>query len=286
MKTDFIGAQMSIAGGYVKAWERAEAAGCQALQIFTKNNSQWECCPLSEKAAAAFHKRTGALRFPVCGHAGYLINIGSANKSTINRSVDSLVDEIDRAERLGLPFLVLHPGNHMGAGERAGIRAVSANLSAVFKKSRVKKVKIALETMAGQGTSIGHRFEHLAAIYERVDAPVRLGFCFDTGHVFAAGYSLSTARGLATTFKEFDRLLGLDKILTFHFNDSKTGLGSRIDRHEHIGKGHIGIEPFREILNTLAFAKIPKILETPKGPHGREDINNLKVLRSLMREMA
>lgn len=287
MKPDFIGAHMSMAGGYVKAWDRAEAVGCQALQIFTKNNMQWEGAALSADAAATFRQRTQSRRFPVCGHAGYLINLGAINQPTVRRSMASLAVEMERAEQLGIPALVLHPGNHMGAGEASGIKTISANLRAILRKSPAKKVKIALETTAGQGTSIGHRFEHLAAIAERVDMNSRIGFCFDTCHVFAAGYNLSTARGLADTFKEFDRLVGLDRIMIFHFNDSKTGLGSRVDRHQHIGKGHIGIEPFREILNTRAFAKIPKILETPKGDnHGREDVNNLKILRGLMRNSA
>lgn len=287
MKADLIGAHMSMAGGYVKAWDRALAVGCQALQIFTKNNMQWEGSTLSEGAATAFRKRTAALQLPVCGHASYLINLGATNSQTKERSLISLMDELERSERLGLPFLVLHPGNHMGSGEKVGIKNISHNLRAVLKKSPVKKVKIALETTAGQGTCVGHRFEHLAEIYKQVNMPSRIGFCFDTCHVFASGYQISTARGLADTFKEFDRLLGLDKILAFHFNDSKTGLGSCVDRHEHIGKGHIGIEPFREILNTRAFAKIPKILETPKGSnHGREDMNNLRVLRNLIHSAA
>lgn len=286
MKMDFIGAHMSIAGGCVKAWERAEMVGCQSLQIFTKNNMQWEGCALSKETVAAFRKRSAEVHFPVCGHVGYLINLGTNKNPTAHRSIISLAEELERAEQLGLPFLILHPGNHMGAGETAGIKTISSNLRTILKKSPAKKVKIAIETTAGQGTCIGHHFEHLAEIYEQVSIPSRIGFCFDTCHVFAAGYDLSTARGLANTLKEFDHLLGLDKIMAFHFNDSKTGLGSRVDRHEHIGKGHIGIEPFREILNTRAFAKIPKILETPKGPQGREDINNLKVLRGLMRNPA
>ncbi len=203
---------------------------------------------------------------------------------TAKRSLVALADELERADLLGLPFLVLHPGNHMGAGDKEGIRTISKNLKSILKKSPAKKVKVALETTAGQGTSIGHRFEHLAEIYEQAGMPSRVGFCVDTCHIFAAGYDISTARGLAATLKEFDKLLGLEKILGFHFNDSKTGLGSHVDRHEHIGKGHIGIEPFKEILNTRAFSKIPKFLETPKGPQNREDITNLKVLRALIRK--
>ncbi len=273
-----------MAGGYGKAWDRALAVGCQALQIFTKNNMQWEGPSIPEKAAEQFRKRTAELKLPVCGHASYLINLGAQNISTAKRSLEALSDELIRAEALGIPFVVLHPGSHMGAGEEAGINIIATNLMTVLKKSPVKKVKLALETTAGQGTGIGHRFEHLAAIYEKVGLPSRIGFCFDTCHVFAAGYDIAHARGLASTLSDFDRLLGLDKILAFHFNDSKTGLGSRVDRHQHIGKGHIGIGPFKEILNTRAFAKIPKILETPKGDNGRDDVTNLKVLRGLIRK--
>jgi deoxyribonuclease-4 len=283
MEVDYIGAHMSVAGGFVKAWERAEALGCHGLQIFTKNNMQWEGAKIVDTAVEAFKKKRNSLKYAVCGHAGYLINLGATNELNEKRSCKSLQDELERAELLELPFLVLHPGNHMGAGEEEGIKKISENLKKVLKKTSAKKVKIALETTAGQGTCIGHRFEHLAEIYEKVNMPSRIGFCFDTCHVYAAGFDIAKARGLANTFKEFDRLLGLEKILAFHFNDSKTGLGSRVDRHEHIGKGHIGIEPFKEILNTRAFAKIPKILETPKGPTGQADITNLKVLRGLKR---
>jgi len=283
MKGDRIGAHMSMAGGYLKAWERALAVGCQALQIFTKNNMQWNAASVSEKAAEAFRKKTSELQMPVCAHSSYLINLGTRNLLTSRRSVRALQDEMQRAEMLGIPFLVLHPGSHLGAGEASGIKTIAANLKSILKNCRARKVRIALETTAGQGNTIGHRFEHLSAICEKVGMPSRIGFCFDTCHVFAAGYDISKPRSLARTLRDFDRLLGLDRILLFHFNDSKTGLGSRVDRHQHIGKGHIGIEPFREILNARAFARIPKILETPKGDNGREDINNLKVLRNLLR---
>lgn len=283
MKSDLIGAHMSMAGGYLKAWERGLSVGCQALQIFTRNNMQWNGVAIDKKSADDFRKRTRELKFPVCGHSSYLINLGATNSQTARRSLSALKDELERAEILGLPFLVLHPGSHLGAGEKAGIKTIARNLSSVLKATRGNRVRIALETTAGQGNTLGHRFEHLAEIEEQVDAPGKLGFCFDTCHVFAAGYDISKPRGLANTLKEFERLLGLEKILVFHFNDSKTGLGSHVDRHQHIGKGHIGIEPFREILNTRAFSPIPKILETPKGENGREDINNLRILRSLLR---
>ena len=275
---------MSMAGGYIRAWDRAQNVGCQALQIFTKNNMQWNGHVLSQDAAKTFRERTRALQYPVCGHASYLINLAAARNPTARRSKKALAEELIRAEALGLPCLVIHPGNHMGLGEKEGIRLIAGTIRSVLRRTPAKKVRLALETTAGQGTSIGHRFEHLAEIYEQVNMPSRLGFCFDTCHVFSAGYDIRRARGLANTFREFDRLLGIDKILVFHFNDSKTGLGSRVDRHEHIGKGHIGIEPFREILNTRAFARLPKILETPKGENGREDINNIKVLRGLVRK--
>ncbi len=283
MKPDFIGAHMSMAGGFLKAWERADDAGCQALQVFTKNNMQWHGPAIPEVSAAAFKKHTVARRLPACGHASYLINLGATNAATLQKSKAALLDELHRAEQLGLPLLVLHPGNHMGAGEKKGLTTIAASLRSVLEQCPRNRVKIALETTAGQGTGLGCRFEHLAEIDHQVGLRSRIGFCFDTCHVFAAGYDISRAKGLTATIKEFDQLLGLKRILAFHFNDSKCGLGSRVDRHEHIGKGHIGIEPFREILNTRAFENVPKILETPKGPAVRADANNLKLLRSLIR---
>lgn len=272
---------MSVAGGYRQAWNRGLAVGCQSLQIFTRNNRQWRTAPFN-RPAAEFVRRTAELKLPAGGHASYLINLGAPEARTVRRSMAALTDELRYAEWLGLAFLVLHPGCHLGKGEKAGLRTIATNLATVLRNCPARRIRVALETMAGQGTCLGHRFEHLAAISEKVGMPSRLGFCFDTGHVFAAGYDISKARGLANAFREFDRQLGLDQILVFHFNDSKTGLGSRVDRHQHIGKGHIGLEPFREILNTRAFARIPKILETPKGEEGREDVTNLRVLRSLL----
>lgn len=281
MTSDCIGAHMSMAGGYVKAWERATTVGCQALQIFTKNNMQWKAAPLSREGALAFRRRTAELKHPACGHACYLVNVAATKASIVQRSRATLLDELRRADMLGLPFLVLHPGNHMGAGEEAGIVAAAASLRWVLDQSRPSRVKIAIENTAGQGTGLGFRLEHLAAISEKVGLPSRIGYCFDTCHAFAAGYDISRPRGLAAALRDFDRLLGLDNLLAFHFNDSKCGLGSRVDRHEHIGKGHIGLDPFREIVRTRAFQRIPKILETPKDASGRADSNNLKVLRSL-----
>lgn len=281
MTSDCIGAHMSMAGGYVKAWERATAVGCQALQIFTKNNMRWKAPPLSREGARAFRRKTAELKHPACGHAGYLINVAATSAAIAEQSRATLLDEMRRAESLGLLFLVLHPGNHMGAGEQEGLAAAAANIRWALDRTRASRVKIALENTAGQGTGLGFRFEHLAAIAEKVALPSRVGYCFDTCHAFAAGYDISRPRGLAAAFKDFDRLLGLDHLLAFHFNDSKCGLGSRVDRHEHIGKGHIGLDPFREILRTRAFQRIPKILETPKDASGRADANNLKVLRSL-----
>jgi deoxyribonuclease-4 len=273
---------MSVAGGFDQAWNRGLAIGCQSVQIFTRNNRQWRSANFDRKAAVAFARRTTELKLPAFAHASYLINLGAPEARTVRRSLAALSDELKFAEWLGLPGLILHPGCHLGAGEKAGIRRIAANLAAVVKNSPTRKVRVILETMAGQGTCVGHRFEHLAEICERAEISSRLGFCFDTCHVFAAGYDISRARGLASTFREFDRYLGLDKLMVFHFNDSKTGLGSRVDRHQHIGKGHIGLEAFREILRTRAFGKIPKILETPKGEQGRQDITNLKILRNLI----
>ena len=283
---DYIGSHMSVAGGYLMAWERLQLVQGQALQIFTKNNLQWKASPIPPDEAKAFRVHSAQQKHPVCGHASYLINLGAINPVTLKQSCESLIHEIERAEQLGLPSLVLHPGNHMGAGEAEGIKSIAHNLRNALDATADHKVKIALETTAGQGTCMGHRLEHLEALFEAVDRPKRIGFCFDTCHVFAAGYDLSKPEGFDSTLLEFDRRLGLEKILVFHFNDSKTGLGSRVDRHEHIGKGHIGLHPFREILNHPSFSSVPKILETPKDTAGQNDRNNLKLLRSLVKKTA
>ncbi len=278
---DYLGSHVSTAGGLTKAFERAESVGCGALQIFTKNNFRWSGKPLGKDQAAEFRALLAAKKMPVGSHSGYLINLGAVSGPHLERSLASTIEELSRADMLGIPFVVLHPGCHLGMGEKAGLRLIAAHLKMVLAATKKSRVRIALETTAGQGTSLGCRFEHLAELHDRVGCPERLAVCFDTCHVFAAGYDLSS--NPEKILKEFDRVVGLKQIVMFHFNDSKGGLGSRLDRHEHIGKGKIGLEAFRVIQNERLFRRIPKILETPKDDAGKNDRMNLKLLRSLVR---
>ena len=218
----------------------------------------------------------------VFGHAGYLINLGGPASGNRDRSIESLIQEVELATQLEPPFLVLHPGAHLGTGEAAGIKQIVSGLDQVFAATRKSPVRIALENTAGQGRCPGHKTEHLAAIFEGVKQPARLGLCLDTAHFFAAGYDIRTAKGWKTAIREVDSLIGLKEILAFHLNDSKTGLGSRVDRHAHIGQGKIGLEGFRHIVNDRRFGAHPGCLETPKSHDLQEDVENLATLRSLV----
>jgi deoxyribonuclease-4 len=275
---------MSIAGGADKAIERGRLTGCEAVQIFTRGNMQWRSRPLRAEEIAAFKKlRADAGIAPVFAHDSYLINLGATNPVTLRMSIEAMVDELQRAGALGLPFVVSHPGAHMGAGEDAGLRRIAESLKEVFRQTRGSPVKVALETTAGQGTNLGYRFEHLADLIARV-GPERLAVCVDTCHLLAAGYDIRTPRTFAAVAKEFGRVIGWKFLAALHLNDSKTPLGSRVDRHEHIGKGHVGREAFRLVLNHPHFSRVPGVLETPKGNF--EDVSpldkaNLRLLRSL-----
>jgi deoxyribonuclease IV len=228
-------------------------------------------------------ERTAKKFAAVFGHTGYLINVASPAGSNRDNSIKSLMQEIGFATALGLPFLVMHPGAHMGAGEKQGIKRAIAGLNEVFQATRKSKVRIALENTAGQGSCLGYRIEHLAAIYDGVKNPERLAVCLDTCHFFAAGYDIRTPKGWDAALKEVDRLMGLKQVVAFHLNDSKANLGSRVDRHEHIGKGKIGLEGFRNIVNDPRLRKCPGCLETPKSDDLHEDIENLATLRGLVR---
>ena len=276
-----IGAHMSIAGGVALAIDRALSVHCTAMQIFVKNNMQWFAAgPFTEAELRAFHEhpRRGELR-SVFGHSGYLINLAAVNPDFAERSRRALAEELARADQLRLPFLVLHPGAHMGAGEAEGLAKITAGLDAVFAGLPHGKTRVALETTAGQGSSLGHTFEQLAWIIAHSAHPERLCVCVDTAHLFAAGYDISTEAGAAEVFGQFDRIVGLERLAAVHCNDSKTGLGSRVDRHEHLGKGKIGLAPFRFLMRDKRFAAIPKVLETPKGKELAEDAVNLAILR-------
>ncbi len=277
-----LGAHMSIRGGASMAIERARSVHCTAMQIFVKNNMQWFARPLSREEIRGFlnHVQRGELA-SVFAHANYLINLAATNPQFHANSIRALSEELTRAHQLELPFLVLHPGAHLGAGEEAGLDKVVESIDCALAGIPKIKTRIALETTAGQGSCLGYKFEQLAYIICRVREPERLCVCLDTAHVFAAGYDIRNESSLRKSFSEFDRVIGRDRLAAIHLNDSKTARGSRVDRHEHIGKGRIGLDAFRFIMRDRRFRKIPKVLETPKGKDLAEDVMNLKTLRSL-----
>jgi deoxyribonuclease IV len=277
-----LGAHMSIAGGVDMAIERARSINCTAMQMFVKNNMQWFARPLTRDEIARFrdHHQRGEL-LSIFAHGNYLINLAATNWQFHANSIRSLSEELVRADQLELPFLVLHPGAHLGAGEEAGLEKIVESIDCVLSGLPKSKTRIALETTAGQGSYLGNKFEHLAYIISRVREPNRLCVCLDTAHVFAADYDIGSDASVRKTFREFDRVVGLDRLVAIHLNDSQTPRGSRVDRHEHIGKGKIGLPAFRFIMRDRRFRKIPKVLETPKGKDLREDVVNLKALRRL-----
>lgn len=275
---------MSIAGGIPLAVERARKTGCTVLQIFVKNRNRWKGRSLSEEEAAAFRlEREAAGLFAVVAHDSYLINLAAPGEELWSRSIEALVDELERSQRLRLSHLVAHPGAHMGEGESRGIRRIARALDVIHERTSDFRIRLALETTAGQGTSIGYRFEHLRDVLSACRDPARVDVCLDTCHVFAAGYDFRSEEGYHRTLEDFDKQIGLSRLRVIHLNDSKRELGSRVDRHEHIGRGQIGKAGFHWFLNDERFRHVPKILETPKGEDLREDRRNLRVLRSLIR---
>ena len=279
-----MGAHLSIAGGLHKAVFNASEYGCSALQIFTKNANTWKERRLSDDDIEQFdaaRKKTG-IRW-ICSHAAYLINLASPDPGKFERSMEALENELVRSSQLNLPYVIMHPGSHMGAGEGTGLRRVSEGINRVFDRVPEATSQLLLETAAGQGSNVGHTFEQLAAISDKVEVKERIGFCLDTCHVFAAGYDLRTKTAYRETMQAFYRVIGLDRLRVIHLNDTKKGLGSRIDRHEHIGRGAIGINAFTFILNDPQLKGLPKIIETPKkeGPVDYDRIN-LNRLRSLI----
>ena len=278
------GAHMSTSGGVWKALQRGRSIQCEVVQVFVKNNMQWFGKPYAPEDVAAYAKESAVDDFAcVFGHTGYLINLGGPACDNRDRSLKSLIQEIELATQLGLPFLVLHPGAHLGAGETVGIKQIVAGMDEVFTATKRSPVRIALENTAGQGTCLGNKIEHLAAIFDGVKKPERLGLCLDTAHFFAAGYDIRTPKGWNAAIREVGSLIGLKQVLAFHLNDSKTDLGSRVDRHDHIGKGKIGREAFRHIVNDSRFKKHPGCLETPKSEDLHEDVENLASLHSLVK---
>jgi deoxyribonuclease IV len=280
-----LGAHQSIAGGYDKAVERAQHCGCDCVQLFTKNNNQWAAKPISTEDVCRFRAALGSLGITCpLAHDSYLINLASPDRLLWRRSTDAFVEELHRAETLGIPYIVTHPGAYTTADEAAGLRNIVRAIDEIHGQTRGLVARCLLETTAGQGTSLGWRFEQLAAILAGVKEPDRLGVCFDTCHVFAAGYPLAPKKAYRATMAAFDRLVGLERIKAFHLNDSRRPLGSRVDRHEHIGRGQLGLEAFHLLLSDRRFRVVPMYIETPKGQAGGEDwdVVNLRVLRGLV----
>ena len=286
-----LGAHMSVAGGLPRAVERAVVHGCQAFQIFAKNANQWKGRVLPPEEVREFRASVKAARLsPVVSHASYLINLATTSPTLRRQSLDAMADEIDRAEALGLLGVVLHPGCYTQGTESDGLKAIAEALKELLAARRRGTTMVLLEHTAGQGTSLGATFEQLATIIEHMRGSARVGVCLDTCHLLASGYDVCSAEGYAQTFKHFGRTVGFERLKVFHLNDSKKPLGSRIDRHEHIGRGYVGLETFRRLLNDPRFRRLPMLLETPKT-EGRSptrieldplDHENLKTLRQLV----
>jgi len=278
-----LGAHMSIAGGVGNAFMQGKKVACDAIQIFTKSSRQWASKPYSKEEIEQFHinrKETGI--GTVVAHDSYLLNMGSPDAALRTRSVAAFIDELERCEMLGVTNLIAHPGAHVGAGELDGIKTIAKSLDEVHKACPGYAAKVTLEITAGQGSNLGYRFEQIGNMIDATRESDRLRVCFDTEHAFAAGYDIRTRDGYERTFGEFDEAIGIKLLAAFHLNDSKKEFNSRVDRHEHIGKGFIGVEAFRMLVNDRRFWGLPMCLETPKGPDLKEDRENLELLRSLI----
>ena len=280
-----LGAHVSVAGGFERAIDRGEEIGCDTIEIFTKNNRQWNGAPLQASTVVRFLKRRKQSRInPIFAHASYLINLCSPNESIREKSVDALVDEVKRADALNLPLVVLHPGSHGGMGIDHGLTQIAEGLKQVVDRTHRSETRIALETMAGQGTNLGAAFEHLARLFELVDVEHRLCVCLDSCHVFAAGYEIRTQDEFHKTVETFDKIIGLQRLAAIHLNDSQYGFGEQKDRHEHIGQGKIGLDGFLFFVNDNRLNHLPMIIETPKEDSPvKNDRKNLRVLRDLVK---
>jgi deoxyribonuclease-4 len=277
-----LGAHESVAGGLHLAFERIEKVDGESLQIFTRNQRQWHPAELKAEEIDLFkkaHEKSGGM--PVASHASYLVNLASGKDDIMEKSIRNFVLELTRCDRLGVPYVILHPGSHGGDGVEAGLERFTRGLDKAIEKSGIA-VQVLVETTAGQGTGLGSSFEELAYILDNSKFPELLGVCVDTCHIFSAGYELRTQDGYKKTIDALDNSVGLDKIRFFHLNDSKKERGGKVDRHEHIGKGAIGLDGFKNLLNDKRFAGLPMTLETPKSDSLDEDRENLRVLRSLM----
>ncbi|MFQ5823864.1 MAG: deoxyribonuclease IV [bacterium] len=277
------GAHVSIAGGVINAPQNGKNATCDVVQIFTKNQIQWRVPELTDEDIEKFkgeEERTDVK--VVCVHASYLINLGSFDVQKLQQSRENFLIEMQRAEALGIPYLIVHPGSHTGRGEKKGLQRIAESLSFVLDKCSDSKLKILLETTAGQGDNVGYTFEQLAEIKFQVEAKERVGVCLDTCHLFAAGYELRTEEGYRVTIRELEEIIGIDQVGVIHTNDSKRELGSRVDRHQHIGEGELGLVAFEHLVNDGRFNHVPMIIETPGGAN--KDAENLKKLRSLLKQ--
>jgi deoxyribonuclease-4 len=282
---DYLGAHMSIAGGLHLAIDRAVAAGCGLLQIFTRNSNQWKGKPLGDADLELFRQKLADSGLhEVISHDIYLINLAAVPGEVRDKSLLAFRDELETCARLGIRKVVMHPGSHLAGTAESGLKRVSEAFDQLFCEVPQFEGRVLLETTAGQGTNLGRTFEELQVIIEGSSCPDRFGVCFDTCHAFAAGYDIASEEGYRDTMQQFERVIGLERLECFHFNDSKKGFGSRVDRHEHIGQGTLGLNPFRFILNDPRFAGIPKILETPKGDDGEMDAVNLGILRALVKQ--
>jgi deoxyribonuclease IV len=277
-----LGAHMSIAGGVGNALLLGAKVQCDAIQIFTKSSRQWAGKPYTQEEITQYRenqKTTGIKK--VIAHDSYLLNLGSPDGVLRQRSILAFIDEMERCETLGISNLIAHPGSHVGSGEDQGLKTIASSLNEVHQACPGYNVNVTLEITAGQGSNLGYRFEHIVRMFDATRENERLRVCFDTEHAFAAGYDIRTREGYERTFTEFDETIGIERLAAFHLNDSKKEFNSRVDRHEHIGKGHIGVEAFRLLMNDKRFWGVPMCLETPKGLDLAEDRENLGLLRSL-----
>lgn len=280
-----LGAHTSTSGGVSKAIERAEKLGFTAIQIFTKNNNRWFSKPLEESEINKFKILNDNSNIKIIvSHDSYLINLCASNTEILKKSQNAFVDELKRCELLGIPYLNFHPGSHTGRGEDDGLKVIADSINLAHSQTKGFNVSSMLEITAGQGTVLGYKFEHINRIIEKVEEKHRMTVCIDTAHMFAAGYDFRDESSYYKTMKEFDDIIGIDKLKCFHLNDSKKELGSKVDRHEHIGKGFIGVDGFRNIMNDERLIDIPKILETPKGKEQLEDLENLNILKDLIKK--
>jgi deoxyribonuclease IV len=283
---DELGAHVSIAGGLALAPARGRALGCEAIQIFVKNQRQWAAPPLTAADARAFRRarRSAGVRHAFA-HGSYLVNLACPDPAGWRQAVDTFTDELRRSARLGLDALVVHPGSHLGSGAERGLDAIARAIEEALRATRGSPVKVALENTAGAGNVLGRTFGELRAILDRLGHPTRVGVCIDTCHLFVAGYDIRTPAGYALTIAECVEMIGARRVLAFHLNDAKAPLGSGLDRHENIGRGFLGLRPFGLLLNDRRFARVPKVLETPKEPEPTADLRNLATLRRLRRRV-